>query len=97
LRKTARLAANLNAPWFAVYVRTPAESPQTITAEAQRVIDETLETAQRMGGVASCSRMKGLRPRFIAFAREYGITHLVIVGLGSRGILADSGRRSTTN
>jgi two-component system sensor histidine kinase KdpD len=87
LRKTARLAANLNAPWFAVYVRTPAESPQTITAGAQRVIDETLETAQRMGGVVIVLKNEKVAPALLAFAREYGITHLVIGRPGSRGIL----------
>jgi two-component system sensor histidine kinase KdpD len=87
LRKTARLASNLNAPWFAVYVRTPAESPQTITAAAQRVIDETLETAQRMGGVVIVLKNEKVAPALIAFAREYGITHVVIGRPGSRGIL----------
>ena len=93
LRKTARLAANLNAPWFAVYVRTPAESPQAITAEAQRVIDETLETAQRMGGVVIVLKNEKVAPALIEFAREYGITHLVIGRPGSRGLL---GRLRTT-
>ena len=36
LRKTARLAANLNAPWFVVYVRTPSEAPAKIDSAVQR-------------------------------------------------------------
>ena len=51
LRKTARLAAQLNAQWYAVYVRTSRESAIRIDATAQRYIADTLETAQKMGGL----------------------------------------------
>ena len=70
LRKTARLASQLNAQWYAVYVRTPEESAVRIDAAAQRRVTDTLETAQKMGGLVFS--MKGedvaqsahlLRPR----------------------------------
>ena len=51
LRKTARLAAQLNAQWYAVYVRTPDESVVKIDAEVQRRVLHTLEAAQKMGGL----------------------------------------------
>src|SRR5215831_16570306 len=51
LRKTARLAAQLNAQWYAVYVRTPSESAVKIDAAIQRQIADTLEAAQKMGGL----------------------------------------------
>jgi two-component system sensor histidine kinase KdpD len=78
LRKAARLASQLNAPWYAVYVRTPVEAPQVITAEAQRVIGETLETAQRMGGVVIVLKREEVAAALVDFVREYGITHLVL-------------------
>ena len=78
LRKTARLAAQLNAPWYAVYVRTPGEAPQVISAELQRVIGETLETAQRMGGVVIVLKREDVAAALIDFAREYGVTHFVV-------------------
>ena len=78
LRKAARLASQLNAPWYAVYVRTPGEAPQQITAEAQRAIGETLETAQRMGGVVIVLKREQVAPALVDFAREYGITHFVL-------------------
>jgi two-component system sensor histidine kinase KdpD len=78
LRKAARLAAQLNAPWYAVYVRTPGEAPQVITAEAQRAVGETLETAQRMGGVVIVLKRERIAPALVDFVREYGITHLVV-------------------
>jgi two-component system sensor histidine kinase KdpD len=78
LRKAARLASQLNAPWYAVYVRTPGEAPRLITAEAQRVIGETLESAQRMGGVVIVLKREQVAEALVDFAREYGITHLVV-------------------
>ncbi len=85
LRKTARLAAQLNAPWYAVYVRTPGEAPQVITAEAQRAIGETLEAAQRMGGMVIVLKREGVAEALVDFAREYGITHFVVGRPGERG------------
>ncbi len=84
LRKTARLAAQLNAPWYAVYVRTPGEAPQVITAEAQRAIGETLETAQRMGGLVIVLKREDVAAALIDFAREYGVTHFVVGRPGKR-------------
>jgi two-component system sensor histidine kinase KdpD len=86
LRKTARLAAHLNAPWYAVNVRTPAESATKITAELQRRISETLETAQKMGGIVIVLKNENVAAALISFAKEYGITHLVVGRPGRRKI-----------
>jgi len=78
LRKTARLAAQLNAQWYAVYVRTPAESAVRIDAAAQRRVTDTLETAQKMGGLVIVLKHENVAQALISFAREYGITHIVV-------------------
>jgi two-component system sensor histidine kinase KdpD len=78
LRKTARLAAQLNAQWYAVYVRTPAESAIRIDAEAQRKVNDTLETAQKMGGLVFSMKGESVANALVSFAREYGITHIVV-------------------
>jgi len=78
LRKTARLAAMLNAQWYAVNVRTPKESAVRIDATAQRHLSETLETAQKMGGLVIVLKHENIAQALIAFAREYGITHIVL-------------------
>ena len=78
LRKTARLANQLNAQWYAVYVRTPAESAIRIDAEAQRKVNDTLETAQKMGGLVFSMKGESVAKSLISFAREYGITHIVV-------------------
>ncbi len=84
LRKAARLAAQLNAPWYAVYVRTPGEAPQVITAELQRALGETLEAAQRMGGMVIVLKREDVAAALIDFAREYGVTHFVVGRPGKR-------------
>jgi two-component system sensor histidine kinase KdpD len=78
LRKTARLAAQLNGDWYAVYVRTPEESAVNISAEDQRRVTDTLETAQKMGGLVILLKGEDVAEALAAFAREYGITHVVI-------------------
>jgi two-component system, OmpR family, sensor histidine kinase KdpD len=86
LRKTARLAAQLNAQWYAVYVRTSRESAIRIDATAQRYIADTLETAQKMGGLVISLKHDNVASALIAFAREYGITHIVLGRPGRRNL-----------
>jgi two-component system, OmpR family, sensor histidine kinase KdpD len=87
LRKTARLAAQLNAQWYAVYVRTPRESAVRIDAAAQRHVADILETAQKMGGLVISLKHENVATALIAFAREYGITHIVLGRPGRRKLL----------
>jgi two-component system sensor histidine kinase KdpD len=84
LRKTARLASQLNAQWYAVYVRTPTESAVRIDAEAQRRVNDTLATAQQMGGLVFSMKGEDVAQALISFAREYGITHVVLGRPGQR-------------
>lgn len=84
LRKTARLAQQLNAPWFAVYVRTPNEAPTKIDSELQRRVTDTLEIAQKMGGTVIVLKNDNISSALESFAREYGLTHLVLGRPGAR-------------
>lgn len=78
LRKTARLATMLNAQWYAVNVRTPKESVVRIDATTQRLLSDTLETAKNMGGLVIVLKSEEVAPALITFAREYGITQIVV-------------------
>jgi two-component system sensor histidine kinase KdpD len=78
LRKTARLAAQLNATWYAVYVRTPGEAPTKIAAEIQRRVNDTLEIAQKMGGTVIVLKNQAVADALVSFIREYGITHVIL-------------------
>ena len=84
LRKTARLAAQLNAQWYAVYVRTPKESATHIDAAVQRRVADTLQMAQTMGGLVISLKHENVAAALVSFAREYGITHVVLGRPGRR-------------
>jgi len=78
LRKTARLANQLNAQWYAVYVRTSREAPDKILAETHRRLTDTLEIAQKMGGTVLILKSDDIAKALTSFAHDYGITQVVM-------------------
>lgn len=78
LRRAARLADRFNAPWYAVYIQTPTEQPHLIDAAAQRQITNTLTLTQQMGGTPLQLRGADVVGTLAAWAKEYGITHIVL-------------------
>jgi two-component system, OmpR family, sensor histidine kinase KdpD len=103
LRKTARLADRINAPWYAVYIQIPAEDLTRIDAGTQRLISKNLELAQQLGGIPMTFRGPDVASTILAFAREYAIK-VIVVGksrqswlrrLWGRSILEHLERNST--
>ncbi len=78
LRKGARLADRLGAPWYAVYIQTPNEELDRIDAATQRRITNTLTLTQQMGGTPMTFKGSDVVSTVAAFANEYGITHIVL-------------------
>ncbi len=78
LRKAARIADRMGAPWYAVYVQTPREAPEHIDAATQRKISNNLELARQLGGTSLAFKGANLVSTIDAFAKEYGITHIVL-------------------
>lgn len=78
LRKGARLADRLKAPWYAVYIQTPKEEMHRIGAETQRRITNTLTLTQQLGGTPMTFKGGDVVLAIAAFAKEYGITHIVM-------------------
>jgi two-component system sensor histidine kinase KdpD len=78
LRRAARLADRLGAPWYAVYIQTPREELDRIDAATQRRIHNTLTLTQQMGGTPMQFKGRDVVSTAAAFAAEYGITHIVI-------------------
>ena len=78
LRKAARLADRLGAPWYAVYIQTPNEELHRIDAATQRRITNTLTLTQQMGGTPMTFKGRDVVSTVAAFATEYGITHIVM-------------------
>jgi len=83
LRKTARIADRLNAPWYAVYIQIPAEHLTRIDASTQRLISKHLELAQQLGGIPMTFRGQDVASTILAFAREYAIK-IIVVGKSRR-------------
>jgi two-component system sensor histidine kinase KdpD len=79
LRKTSRIADRLNAPWYAVYIQTPAEDLTRIDAKTQRMISKNLELAQQLGGIPMTFKGPDVASTMAAFAHEYGIK-LIVMG-----------------
>jgi two-component system, OmpR family, sensor histidine kinase KdpD len=78
LRKAARIADRMGAPWYAVYVQTPRESPENIDAATQRRIGNNLDLARQLGGTPLPFKGSELVSTIDAFVKEYGITHIVL-------------------
>jgi two-component system sensor histidine kinase KdpD len=78
LRKTARLASRIGAPWYAVYIQTPKESLERIDAATQREVSNTLTLAQQLGGIPMTFKGADVVATIVAFAKEYRITHILI-------------------
>jgi two-component system sensor histidine kinase KdpD len=78
LRKTARVADRLNAPWYAVYVQTPSEDVTRIDASTQRILSKNLELAQQLGGLPMQMRGPDVARTMWAFAQEYAIKVIVV-------------------
>ncbi|MCU0704271.1 MAG: universal stress protein [Fimbriiglobus sp.] len=78
LRAGARLADRLGAPWYAVYIQTPAEVAEKVDAATQRRVADTLEQARKANGFPLQFRGPDVAAAIAGFAREYGITHIVV-------------------
>ncbi len=78
LRKASRLADRLNATWYAVYIQTPREELHRIDAATQRRITNQLTLTQQLDGTPMTIKGPDVVTAIVTFAREYGITHIVM-------------------
>jgi two-component system sensor histidine kinase KdpD len=78
LRKGARLADRLNAPWYAVYIQTPEENLERVDAAVQRRMANTQTLAHQLGGVPMTFKGSEVVSTIATFVQEYGITHILM-------------------
>jgi two-component system sensor histidine kinase KdpD len=78
LRKGARLADRLHAPWYAVNIRTPSEDPTRIDAATQRQLADALALAHQLGAVPLNYTGSDFSQAVAECVREYGITHILL-------------------
>jgi len=83
LRTGARIAGRLGARWYAVYVETPKERPDRISASDSDALRQNIKLAESLR--ATVVRVKADRAAdgLVAFAQREGITH-VIFGQSAR-------------
>ena len=96
LRKGARLADRLGAPWYAVYVQTPGERTERVDAATQRRLADSLALAQQLDGVPLTFKGPDLPSAVAAFVPSTGSRTSSWVGRSGRGTGGGSGRRSST-
>jgi len=78
LRRGARLADRLHAPWYVVYVETPGERMELVDAGTQRRVADSLTLAHQLGGIPMKYQGEDFSSVVADFVREYGITHIVM-------------------
>jgi len=83
LRRASALAGRLNTNWFAVYVRTPRESPQRMSAREHRLLNENVQLAMELGARVVWLSAEDVAGELLRFAREHAVT-LAIFGKSRR-------------
>ncbi len=83
LRRASALAGRLNTNWFAVYVRTPREDPQRMSAREHRLLSENVTLAMELGAKVVWLSGENVARELMRFAREHGVT-LAIFGKSRR-------------
>ncbi|MGE8175005.1 two-component system sensor histidine kinase KdpD [Pseudomonas fluorescens] len=76
VRSTARLAAQLNVPWHAVYVETPAL--QRLPEVKRRRVLATLKLAQDMGAQISTLAGQDIAETLVKYARQHNLSKVVL-------------------
>jgi two-component system sensor histidine kinase KdpD len=75
VRATRRLAEQLNAEWFAVYVETPEHARLTDMAQGQ--VAATLKLSEELGAQAKTLPGESVARVVLDFARRYNVTKIV--------------------
>jgi len=83
LRRASALAGKLNTNWFAVYVRTPRDGPQEMSAREHRLLSENVTLAMELGAKVVWLSAEHVARELLRFAREHGVT-LAIFGKSRR-------------
>jgi two-component system sensor histidine kinase KdpD len=93
LRRASMLAGRMNTNWFAIYVRTPRETPERMSAREHRLLSENVTLAMELGAKVVWRSAEDVSRELLRFAHEQGIT-MVIFGKSRRSWWNRLSRRS---
>jgi two-component system sensor histidine kinase KdpD len=74
LRKASALAGRMNTNWFAVYVRTPKEQPQRMSARDHRLLSENVTLAMELGAKVVWLSGGNVAKELLKFASQNRVT-----------------------
>lgn len=77
LRVGARIAGRMANDWHAVYVQTPNEDEEHISAETKAILADNIRFAEELGARVICLRGKNVADALIRYARDNAITQIV--------------------
>jgi two-component system sensor histidine kinase KdpD len=96
IRRGSRVAGRMNTEWYVVYVQTPREAPEKISAAAQRQLTDNLQFAKELGAEVVVLKGKDIVTELVNFAREHNVSY-VIVGHSNRSRLEELIRGNVLN
>ena len=70
IRRGSRVAGRMNTDWYVVYVETPREAPNKISATAQRQLAENLAFARELGAEVVTLKGGDIAGELVRFAKE---------------------------
>jgi len=78
IRRGSRVAGRMNTAWYVVYVETPREAPDKISASAQRQLSESLSFARELGPEVAPLKGRDIVEELVRFAREHNVTYVIL-------------------
>jgi len=96
IRRGSRVAGRMSTDWYVVYVETPREAPDRISATAQRQVAENLQFARELGAEVVMLKGTDVVQELARFASENNVTY-VVMGHTERSRLQEFLRGSVVN
>ncbi len=87
IRRSARIAERFDLKWFTLYVDTPENSFENIDLKLQRFLINNFKMATELGGISEKVKSTGIIEGILDFAREKGITKIVLGKPAKKGYL----------
>ena len=78
IRRGSRVAGRMNTDWYVVYVETPREAPNKISATAQRQLAENLAFARELGADVVTLKGDDIAGELVRFAKEKNVSYVIL-------------------